>query len=71
MNMATIIANRAGEMREGKGLGLLRVLSRVSFRVADFRRRRRAQAQLEALDDRLLSDIGVDRSEIRNRVWGS
>jgi uncharacterized protein YjiS (DUF1127 family) len=32
--------------------------------------RARAERQLEALDDRLLADIGVSRSEIRHMVWG-
>ncbi|MGE0211030.1 MAG: DUF1127 domain-containing protein [Parvibaculaceae bacterium] len=33
--------------------------------------RARAERQLEALDDRLLADIGLKRSEIQRMVWGS
>jgi uncharacterized protein YjiS (DUF1127 family) len=31
----------------------------------------RAERQLEALDDRLLADVGLKRSEIRRMVWGN
>jgi uncharacterized protein YjiS (DUF1127 family) len=33
--------------------------------------RSRAEAQLAALDDRLLQDIGLERADIRGKVWGS
>ena len=40
-------------------------------RVKNFMARTRAERQLLMLDDRLLSDIGVSRSEISSRVWGA
>jgi len=46
-------------------------LSRVSSRVANYVTRSRAERQLQALDDRLLSDIGLKRSDIRRMVWGN
>jgi uncharacterized protein YjiS (DUF1127 family) len=33
--------------------------------------RTRAERQLHQLDDRMLSDIGVRRSEIEKMVWGN
>jgi len=38
---------------------------------ADWRRRERAYAELMALDDHSLADIGIRRSEIRGLVEGS
>jgi uncharacterized protein YjiS (DUF1127 family) len=46
-------------------------LGRVSDRVTSYVSRNRAERQLEALDDRLLADIGINRSEIRRMVWGA
>lgn len=45
-------------------------LTRIGVTVASYITRSRAERQLEALDDRLLLDIGVSRSEIRHMVWG-
>ncbi len=42
--------------------------ARESF--ADWRRKRRAYSELMALDDRMLADIGIHRSEIMRVVWG-
>ena len=46
-------------------------LTRVSSRVVNYVSRSRAERQLQALDDRLLADIGMRRSEIQRMVWGS
>jgi uncharacterized protein YjiS (DUF1127 family) len=46
-------------------------LGRVSSRVTTYVTRARAERQLEALDDRLLADIGMKRSEIHRMVWGA
>ena len=46
-------------------------LTRVSSRVVSYVGRSRAERQLQALDDRLLADIGMRRSEIHRMVWGS
>jgi uncharacterized protein YjiS (DUF1127 family) len=45
-------------------------LSRVGAVVVNYVTKSRAERQLEALDDRLLLDIGLSRSEIRHMVWG-
>ena len=46
-------------------------LNKVSSKVVDFVSRSQAERQLQALDDRLLSDIGLKRSDIRKMVWGN
>lgn len=46
-------------------------LTRVSSRVVNYVARSRAERQLQALDDRLLADIGMRRSEIHRMVWGN
>jgi uncharacterized protein YjiS (DUF1127 family) len=46
-------------------------LNRVSTRVTSYISRSRAERQLEQLDDRLLADIGMRRSEIHKMVWGA
>lgn len=46
----------------------LALQARESF--ADWRRKRRAYEELMALDDRMLADIGIHRSEISRIVWG-
>lgn len=43
----------------------------VMGRVKSYLSRSRAERQLKQLDDRMLSDIGVTRSEITTRVWGN
>ena len=40
-------------------------------RVRNFLARSRAERQLAQLDDRLLADIGLKRSEISKMVWGN
>jgi uncharacterized protein YjiS (DUF1127 family) len=42
----------------------------VMLRVRGFLARKHAVRQLQALDDRMLADIGVRRGEINARVWG-
>ena len=40
-------------------------------RIRTFLARSRAEQQLAQLDDRLLADIGLKRSEITRMVWGN
>jgi uncharacterized protein YjiS (DUF1127 family) len=42
----------------------------VGRAIADWQRRQRAYAELMALDDRSLADIGIHRSQIRALVEG-
>ena len=42
----------------------------LMVRMKDFVANRRAVRQLHQLDDRMLSDIGINRGEINNRIWG-
>ena len=60
--------------REGNADRLLSVapsfLSRRAGGVRSYISRADAERQLEALDERLLNDIGLKRSEIRRMVWG-
>lgn len=46
-------------------------LGRISNRFGDYVARSRIERQLEQLDDRLLLDIGMKRSDIRRMVWGN
>jgi len=52
----------------GRWTGLA-VLSRLAARFAEHRHKRRMIAELEALDDRHLKDIGIVRGEIWHRVY--
>ena len=60
--------------REGNADRLLSAvptfLSRIAGGVRGYISRADAERQLEALDERLLNDIGLKRSEIRHMVWG-
>jgi uncharacterized protein YjiS (DUF1127 family) len=61
--------------RSGRGqASLLRLVPELAGRivrgVVDYADRSRAEGQLEALDDRLLRDIGVSRTDIHRMVWG-
>ena len=68
--MVVVVANRAVEMREEAGHSFVGLLSNTYRSVANFMHRRKVQKRLEALDDRLLEDIGLDRSQISTYVWG-
>jgi uncharacterized protein YjiS (DUF1127 family) len=43
---------------------MLNILGNLLHGLADWRQRKRAYAELAALDDRSLADIGITRSEI-------
>src|SRR4029453_5405790 len=45
-------------------------LSKVSSKVVNFVSRSQAERQLQALDDRLLSDIGLKSPDICKMEWG-
>jgi uncharacterized protein YjiS (DUF1127 family) len=64
--MSTITYGREAVRNEGfsMGAGLL-------GRVRTYLARSKAERQLAQLDDRLLADIGMKRSEISKMVWGS
>ena len=47
----------------------LSVLARLAVRFAEYRHKQRMIAELEALDDRHLKDIGIVRGEIWHRVY--
>jgi uncharacterized protein YjiS (DUF1127 family) len=47
----------------------LSALARLAARFAEYRRKQRMIAELEALDDRHLKDIGIVRGEIWHRVY--
>lgn len=52
-------------------MSVLNVLGLAWEAIADWRRRERAYAELMALDDHALADIGIRRSEIRAICEGS
>ncbi len=43
----------------------------VMGRMKTYLAKNRAARQLSQLDDRMLADIGINRGEINNRVWGA
>jgi uncharacterized protein YjiS (DUF1127 family) len=67
--MTSTTINRSGTHQ---GLTLRFVpefVGKIASGVVRYVQRTRAEGQLQALDDRLLADIGVARSEIRALVW--
>jgi uncharacterized protein YjiS (DUF1127 family) len=53
------------------GMSVLNLLNSVREAFVDWRRRERAYAELMALDDHSLADIGIRRSDIRAICEGS
>ena len=68
--MVVVVADRAVEMRDTAGMDFLGLVSRSVANVRWYLNRRKVQKRLEALDDRLLEDIGLTRADISNYVWG-
>jgi uncharacterized protein YjiS (DUF1127 family) len=68
MTMMTTTINRTGA--ESRSRLIPDFLSRIGVVVANYMSRSRAEQQLAELDDRLLLDIGVSRSDIHAMVWG-
>jgi uncharacterized protein YjiS (DUF1127 family) len=66
MNMTTITYGREAVRNEGFSMG-----SGLLGRMKTYLVRSRAERQLAQLDDRLLADIGLKRSEISTMVWGN
>ena len=52
-------------------MSVLNLLNSAREAVADWRRRERAYAELMALDDHSLADIGIQRADIRAICEGS
>ena len=66
--MATTSFDRDGSARSTGTLP--NFLSRIAGGVRGYLSRAEAERQLESLDERLLNDIGLKRSEIHRMVWG-
>ncbi len=64
--MSTITYGREAIHTGGYSMG-----SGLLGRVRSYIARSRAERQLSQLDDRLLDDIGMKRSEISRAVWGA
>ena len=64
--MNTITYGREVVRNEGFSMG-----SGVFGRVKAYLARSKAERQLAQLDDRLLDDIGLKRSDISKQVWGN
>ncbi len=66
MNMTTITYGREAVRNQGSSMG-----AGLLGRVKNYLARSRAERQLSQLDDRMLADIGMKRSEISSMVWGN
>ena len=64
--MTTITYGREVVRNQGFNMG-----NGLLGRVKTYLARSRAERQLGQLDDRMLADIGMKRSEISDMVWGS
>ncbi|MDP9137271.1 MAG: DUF1127 domain-containing protein [Pseudomonadota bacterium] len=68
--MTTTTINRSG-IETGSTLRFVPdFLGKIGGVVANYVTRSRAERQLADLDDRLLLDIGLSRSDIHAMVWG-
>ena len=63
--MTTITYGREAVRNQGLSMG-----SGLLGRVKSYMARSRAERQLAQLDDRLLADIGVRRTDFSKAVWG-
>ncbi len=63
--MTTITYNRDAVRNQGSNMG-----AGLLGRVRTYLARTRAERQLGQLDDRMLADIGMKRSDISTMVWG-
>lgn len=68
--MTDINYTAASEALGGARAGLLDRVRTMLDTLAERRQLRAAERELNALDDRMLEDIGVPRGEIHHRVWG-
>lgn len=64
--MTTITYGREAVRNEG-----VKMSSGLMGRVRTFLTKSRAERQLSQLDDRMLNDIGLKRSDISKMVWGN
>jgi len=64
------VAERGGDVARSFASRAAVTASRWASGYAAWRERRRALRELAALDDRVLKDIGISRSEIESAVYG-
>jgi uncharacterized protein YjiS (DUF1127 family) len=68
--MTTTTLDRSGRGRASLLRRVPELAGRIVRGVVDYTARSRAEQQLEALDERLLRDIGISRADIHRTVWG-
>jgi uncharacterized protein YjiS (DUF1127 family) len=68
--MTSTTISRSGTSHVLAPRAVLEALGRLAGGMADYWHRIRTERELECLDDRLLADIGLMRSDIRPLVWG-
>jgi uncharacterized protein YjiS (DUF1127 family) len=64
MTMTSLARDTARHAHQDVNLGLM-------GKMKSYLNRSRAERQLRQLDDRMLSDIGLNRGEISKMVWGN
>ena len=68
--MTTTTIDRSGRGQSSLLRRVPQFAGRIVRSLVDYAERSRAEQQLEALDERLLRDIGISRTDIRRMVWG-
>ena len=55
--------------RNGSAVSLVDRIGGLFSKFVALRALYKAERELKSLDDRMLSDIGIERADIHNRVW--
>lgn len=68
--MSSTTLNNIHENGRAERRAVPETVSRIAQSIGRFFTLSRAQRELDELDDRMLADIGLRRSDIRRVVWG-
>ena len=68
--MSSTTLNNIHENGRAERRAVPETVSRIAQSIGRFFTLSRAQRELDELDDRMLADVGLRRSDIRRVVWG-